>query len=148
MKVKITARSGDSFEVNASDSACLSLGPFKHGDVVTHINGWEARVLGVARDTEWANYGRDVLWMNDVEKDRVGAFFYRPAKLGEFSLKRKKMPEIWQRPGFSSVPISKPSIEITFKPLKGGRVRCNQTNMVMKASRANGYRRQMAAGAI
>jgi hypothetical protein len=149
MKMWVTARSGNQFEVDISDSACLRLGPFKHGDIISHEDGWNAKVLGVARNEEWVGHGDNVLWMAEEKGGR--AFYYHPKDLRDFS--KRRLPEI-RKPlnvpkGHSVQAVSVvTAIVTTFKPLKGGRVRCNQTGKLMKAKKTDSYRRQRAAGAI
>jgi hypothetical protein len=63
-EMEVSSTGGHSFMVDITNEACSPFG-FKHGDAieVKSCCGWDdATVMGVAREYEWCQDGRLVLW--------------------------------------------------------------------------------------
>lgn len=84
-RLKVTARSGDEFEVDISDEACQRFGCC-HGDIIIDPNGDIGKVMGVAPMFAWCtdDQGEDVLWYIRIKDSSVRVGFYHPLEEGEY----------------------------------------------------------------
>jgi hypothetical protein len=98
-KLKVTSPTSRVFEVDITDKALRRFG-FRHGDYVRlrlpifktqHYSEWRsARIIGVARESEWNQTGRRVLWVAPVG-DRGNVVYVEFPKKGKNIILVKKM---------------------------------------------------------
>jgi hypothetical protein len=141
-KVVVTSKSGFMFEVDTSDVACLAFG-FRHGDELMSPFEWDRKravVMGVAPGTGPLHGEKKVLWVL-VDGDRGRATYWYGFDL------RAEGFVLWKAaPAQVQVPVHvvrRSLVRTTFKPLKGNRVRCNQTGVIMPARQARSYARNI-----
>jgi len=108
---KVTAMSGDSFDVDTSDEACKQFG-FHSGDVINNKDFPYLRtVVGVAHSHEWDNGGNMVLWfMREGYDDRV--FFTEKTHIHKYFLVTPRANNCtWEEKPVFETPAKEFSIE-------------------------------------